>query len=117
MARNPLTRLLEVVGIKDPAKELSPEEMGTLENWKRILSQGEMTIEKIKEFCEYQLTLIEGQFRDTEKTDREKANLTLIHSVYSTMRTVILSPEAEREALEKHLNSLIHSKTLGKLDG
>lgn len=106
---NQLARLLEKIGIKDPAKELSGEERVTLENWKNILAGGEITVDRIREFCEYQIGLLEGKFRDPSKSDREKANLTLVHSVYSAMRGFIVSPKAERESLEKYLNSLIHS--------
>ncbi len=105
--RNTITKYLEKLGIKDPATELSTEEKTTLETWRRILSEGELTIDRIKEFCEYQKTLIESQFRDPSKSDREKANLTLVHSVYSAMLAMITSPKAEREALESYLNTLI----------
>ena len=107
--KNLITQYLEKRGINDPAIDLTPDERITLEGWKKIMSNGEMTVDRIKEFCEYQTGLIEAQFRDPSKSDREKANLTLIYSVYSSVRNMIVSPIAEREALEKHLTSLIHS--------
>lgn len=110
MAKNPVTLWLEKLGIKDPAKELSPDEKVTLENWRRILTEGEITVDRIKEFCGYQIGVIEAQFRDPTKSDREKANLTLVHSVYSAILMIIVSPKAEREALEKYLNTLINSE-------
>lgn len=109
MSSNLVARWLEKIGVKDPAKDLSVEEKATLETWKKILSGGEMSVDRIKQFCEYQISLIENQFRDPAKSDREKANLTMIHSVYSSIRTMIVSPAAERESLEKYLNTLINS--------
>lgn len=107
--KNSIRRYLERLGVKDPTTELNAEEKATLENWRKILSEGELTLEKVQEFCEYQITIIENQFRDPSKSDREKANLTLVHSVYSSIRVLILSPKAERESLENYLNSLINS--------
>lgn len=108
MARNLIREWLEKLNIKDASKELSAEEQVTLNNWRRILSaEGDITVDKIKEFCEIQLVTIETQFRDPGKSDREKANLTLVHSVYSTMKALIVSPRAEREALEKYLSTLV----------
>ena len=107
LGKNPVTRLLEKMGIKDPATELSSEEKATLDNWRKILSEGEITVPAIKNFCDYHLSVIEGAFRDISKTDAEKARLTLLHSVYSGIRDLIQSPKSEREALEKYLTSLL----------
>lgn len=107
--KNTISLYLEKLGIKDPTKDLTSEEKITLESWKRILSGGEISVDRIKEFCEYQLNVIETKFRDAEKSDREKANLTLIHSVYSAIKAIIVSPRAEQESLEKYLNTLIHN--------
>ena len=107
--KNTISLYLEKLGIKDPTKDLSSEEKITLESWKRILSGGEISVDRIKEFCEYQLSIIETKFRDPEKSDREKANLTLIHSAYSSIKAIIVSPKTEQESLEKYLNTLIHN--------
>lgn len=113
MSTHILTKWLNAIGIKDPNKELSTEEKATLETWKRILTEGEVSVDKVKQFCDYQLSVIEMRFRETALSDREKANLTLVHSVYSSLRAAIIAPKAERETLEKYLNTLINSRGQG----
>jgi hypothetical protein len=102
-----LTQFLEKKGIKDP-EELSQDERQVYLEWKRILSDdGEMTVDKIKQFCENQVDVIESKWKDLEYG--KKADLIPYHTCYKLIIGAIDSPKGEREALEKHLNQLISS--------
>lgn len=103
---NILSRLLGKRGIKD-VSELAPEERGTFEEWKRILETEQVSPESLVEFCNGQLTLIEAKFGDVDNSDDKVRRLVLLHSVYASVRNLISSPKAEREALIRYLTSLL----------
>lgn len=88
-------------------EELSDEERGTFEQWNKTLNQGEIKISDIKEFCEAQLKEIEDQFRDNERSAEKTERLATLHSVYSSIRDLVDSPDEQREQLIKYLTSLL----------
>lgn len=88
-------------------EELNHEEKQTFEGWKKILSEGEITVEKIAQFCDFQIKSIEYKFKDLDRTPIVTERLVLLHSVYAAIRDLIKNPKAEKEALEKHLQSLL----------
>jgi hypothetical protein len=91
--------------IKD-INDLDKDEKENLDKWSRILSEGEITVAKISEFCQNQKRLIEAQFLPGLE-DKKAKDLTVLHSVYSALINLITGPKAERESLEKYLNQLI----------
>lgn len=105
-----LTKLLEKRGIKD-VHELDSEEKVNFENWQRILSKEDIEINDISEFCKTQLAVIEQKFKDVSISDTEKARMTLVYSVYASIRDVIGGKRMEREALEKYLVGLLEQST------
>ena len=96
-----LSKLLGKKGIKS-TDQLTPEEAETFDRWNRILSEGEITVGKISEFCQQEINKIESRW--DENAD---ASLIPYHVVYRTIIKVIQSPKAERETLEKYLSNLI----------
>lgn len=98
-----LSRLLQKRGVTE--SELSAEEKIQFDNWKKILSEGELTVSTIKEFCQRQIGIIEGKWKDFEYQNKEK--LLPYHSVYKSILGVIDGPKVERENLEKYLNQLL----------
>lgn len=101
-----LARLLEKMGINDPAN-LSSEEKETLKQWQGVLSSGEVTVDTVKQFCENQIKRIESQWRNLDNPITKNERLIQQHTVYSTFLGLITVPRAEKEALETYLESMI----------
>lgn len=103
-----LDRLLEKRGIKN-TDELSQEEKQDFERWQKILSDGEVTLEKVLTFCDNQISLIEGQWKNLDNSTQKNERLIVAHTIYRAIKNVITSPQAEREVLEKYLQQVIDS--------
>lgn len=105
-----LDKLLEKRGIQD-VTALSPDEKETFEKWDRTLSEGNLTVKKIEDFCKAQMSVIEARWRrevaDNSKEKNEK--LMVMHTVYSTLAALIAAPQTEKENLEKYLKNLLDS--------
>lgn len=89
--------------------ELRPEEQEVYDNWERILSQGEVTVDKIAAFCQSQIGIIETKWNDLDNTNSKNDRLILLHTVYRAILNMIKAPVAERENLEKYLNQLLQN--------
>ena len=101
-----LTKLLTKRGIKDK-ENLSTEEKKDFERWEKILSGGEVTVEKISRFCEAQIQAIETQWKNLDNDTKKNERLTMLHVVYSTIKKAINAPQVERVTFEEYLNQLI----------
>ena len=86
---------------------LSVDEKTDYDRWRKILSEGDITVERIEEFCRSQNSLIESQWRDLNNEHRKNDRLLAMHVVYSSILTAIKAPKIERERLEQYLTSLI----------
>lgn len=101
--QNILSKYLQKVGIVN-IEEATKEEKQTFERYKAILEGSEVTVDKIKAFCQGQIKLIENKCEGVERlTDMQQACL----HVYLNILKAIEAPETERINLEKHLSSLI----------
>jgi len=103
-----LSRLLEKRGIKGP-EELDPEERKDFDQWRRILNKEELTVPDIREFCSYQIGLIEMKWRDNSIENSKKAELIPYHTVYKMILMAIDGPKAARQQVEDQLNQLINN--------
>ncbi len=101
-----LEKLFKKRGITS-INELTSEEKEQFDNWQRILSEGEITVDKIKDFCTLQLGIIKGQMKNMDNMPSKNERLTIYFNVYDTLIALITSPQAERESLEKYLLQLI----------
>lgn len=99
-----LTRLLQRKGINS-LEELDKEEKITFDNYQKILSKKELTIEDLKLFLESQIGIIEGKWKDLNLEQNKKAEMIPYHTTYKTILQAIGSPQSEREALEQFLLS------------
>lgn len=99
-----LAKILQKRGIKE-LKELQPDEKVVYDKWQGILSSGEITPEKIADFCRRQIEVIEKKWMDPlyERRDR----LVDQHVVYKAILSAIVAPSTEKESLEKYLESLL----------
>jgi len=102
---NLLSKILQKKGIKDTS-ELSPEERQDFDRWKAILSK-DVSVETIKDFCKFQISVIENKFATGENTDKQDAFLKASLNVYLNLLKAIEAPKQEREALERYLQDLI----------
>lgn len=102
---NILSKWLFKKGITNP-EELLPEEKVIYDKYRVILSGENISVDKIKEFCEYQVKIIENKFADNPKTDDDTYLKACLH-IYLNILKCIEAPEKEREALEKHLTGLL----------
>ncbi len=103
---NILEKWLAKAGVKN-IEELSPEEKVTYEAYRKILSKDELSLEDFKVFCQSQISVIEGKWKDLNLENTKKAELIPYHTVYKVLEQVISAPKVEREHLEAHLNQVI----------
>lgn len=103
---NLLTKLLQKRGIQKE-DQLSPEEKKTFDNYRFVLTD-EVTVERIKEFCQLQLELLQDTFGDSNNNPTRDANLKALIHVYRTMLKMIQAPDKQREVLELQLNRMIN---------
>lgn len=101
-----LLKLFAKKGIKD-LKELDEEEKATFDNWNKILSKDELTLEDVKVFCQSQIDIIENKWKDLNLENSKKAEMIPYHTVYKTIFQAINSPKNNREMLEQQLNELL----------
>ena len=104
-----LKKLFAKRGITDTTT-LSTEETATYDKWSKVLSDGEITVAKIKQFCDMQIGLIEGKFKDTTRTVAQTERLVIAHSIYKAIIDSIEKPARERENMEQYLNQLLENK-------
>ena len=102
---NILFTILKKKGIKD-ASELTPEERVDFDRWKKILTE-EVTVDTIKEFCKYQITIMESRFASGENTEKQDNFIKASLNIYLNLVKLIESPQIEKENLERYLNELI----------
>jgi hypothetical protein len=100
-----LTTLLRKRGI-ETTKELDADEKLTFDNWDKILSKEELTLEDVKQFCQAQIDTIQGKWQDLNITQANKAELIPYQTIYTLLLRVIASPKSAREQLEQQLISL-----------
>lgn len=105
-----LTKLLKKRGIEDVTK-LSSDEKADFDRFEKILSEGEITVDKIRKFCENQTSVIEKQWRDFGNDPRKNERLIVAHTIYKTLLEAIEAPRSERERLEHYLTSLLEGNT------
>lgn len=103
-----LTRLFKKRGIKS-FEDLDNEEKSTYEQWEKILSKEEFTMEDLKMFCRGQIDTIETKWSDLNLDKDKKASFIPYHTVYKAILRAIDSPKVAREALEKNLIQLIEN--------
>ena len=101
-----LEKLLKKRGIES-LEQLREDEKEVFDRWNKTLSEGEMSLEKIVAFCEGQIRLIEEKWKDLNSPKEKNERLIIYHTVYRSIRDIIIKPISEREALEKYLNTLL----------
>ncbi len=88
-------------------EKLDEEEKKDFERWEKILGEGEISVEKIEQFCKAQISAIEAQWKDMDNGTLKNERLIIAHNIYSTIIRAINSPQVERKSLEEYLNNLI----------
>lgn len=89
--------------------DLKPDERIEYDRWQAIIDGTEVTVEKIREFCKYQVKLIEEKFASGDNTDKQDAFFKASLHIYINILKLIEASEEDRKNLEKHLSSLINS--------
>lgn len=102
-----LTKLLQKRKIDD-FDQLDAEEKATFKQWDQVLSKEKLDVEDIRAYCNSQISVIEGIWRDLKVEQAKKSELIPYHTVYKLISQVIDSPQATRNALEIQLNQLIN---------
>lgn len=101
--------LFKKIGI-EKIEDLSVEEKKDFERWQKTLSEGEVTVDKILEFCRSQVKLIEVQWKNLDNDSKKNDRLIILHTTYSTLINLITGPKSEKESLESYLNQLLQEK-------
>ena len=100
-----LDKILNRRGIKN-ISELSGEEKNTFDKWESVLT-GEITTEKIREFCiQQRAKMIDEELGNFNNSERKDNFIKAIIHVYSKLIKLIDSPEVERKSLERYLDQL-----------
>lgn len=87
-----------------PNEDGSPTELQVFEEWTKILSKEEVTLDDVIKFCSSQISFIESKWSDLSVTSVKKAELIPYHTVYKMLLGSISSPDqSNREQLEKRL--------------
>ena len=102
---NLLSKLLDKRKVK--IDDLSKEEKLDFDRWERILSSGEITLDKIKLFATGQIGTIEANWKNLDNTKEKNEKLITMHCVYKALLESMTANETERETLEKYLIDLI----------
>lgn len=108
MLHSLIQKLLHKRGINS-YDELDVEEKQTFDTWQAVLSKEQLTTEDIKQFCQSQVSVIEGKWKDLSLENAKKAELIPYHSVYKSLLTAIDAPKAAREAIEQQLLQLVNA--------
>jgi hypothetical protein len=87
--------------------ELTVDEKVEYDRWQSIVDGSEVTVEKMKEFCQSQIKLIEGRYASGDTTDKQDVFLRASLHIYLNLLDMINSPEISRVNLEKHLTNLL----------
>ena len=103
---NLLQKWLQKLKIEN-VNELNPEEKETFDRWNLVLSEKEITVEGIKEFCERQLRIIEEQLKNVDNISQKNERLIIYFNIYKALLDLIKSPQAERSSLERNLEQLL----------
>jgi len=98
-----LTKLL--TKRKITKEQLDETERKDFDRWERILSEGEVTVESIGNFCKAQIGAIEAKWKNFENVN--KPELVIAHTIYQTILGALTANKVERESLERYLNNLI----------
>ena len=88
-------------------EDLDPDEKNKFNEWQRVFDESEITVEKVAEFCNNQIVLIENQWKDLSVPKEKIERLVLLHNVYKTLYNLISGPKVGREDLERYLNQLL----------
>ena len=102
-----LSKLLQKRGIEN-IEDLSKEEKTWFDEKQRVLSQNdEISLEDFRKFCQTQIDLIEGQWKNLDNSKEKNERLIGLFTVYSTLKKIIAAPKGERELLEDYLTQLL----------
>ena len=89
---------------------LTTEEKETFDSWESILAPGDLTVEKIAEFCGQQEKLIKAQLKNLDNSTEKNERLILLMTVWSAVQDLINAPDRERESMELFLQQLIDTE-------
>lgn len=103
-----IKKLLNKRGVEDVTK-LSSDEKQDIDRWQKILSEGEITVDKIKAFCDNEIGKIEKNWKDLNNSKEKNERLIIMHTVYSSIIEAIEAPQKQKESLEKYLSQLIEA--------
>jgi len=87
--------------------DLAPDEKAKYDEWQATIDGTEVTVEKLKEFCEKQIKIIEDVYSRAEQTDKKDTMLRASLHVYLNLLKLMESTEAERASLERYLTDLL----------
>lgn len=87
--------------------DLQPEERATLNEWAQSLSQGSLTIEKIRKYLANMRDSIEQELTNCELREKQDIFLKARLKNYMLLEAFLSTPERAREALEKAVGSLV----------
>src|SRR3990167_2136567 len=101
-----LSRILQKRGLSS-VDELDKDEKQTFQEWQAVLTKDELSTQDIRNFCQSQISVVEGKWADLNTSNEKKAEMIPYHTVYKLLLSAIDSPKASLEALEKNLIQLI----------
>lgn len=105
MSDNVLSEVLKKKGIKD-ASELQGEEKETFEQWRKTLTEEPVTVDSIEGFCNYQISYLETQMKELDRSPERTERIVLLHTVYKSILGLITGPKEAKKQLIEYLRTL-----------
>jgi|GEM_PF-1343146 len=97
-----LNQLLNALGITDYSK-LTAEERKTYEEWGKVLSAPELTIEDIRKFVAREKIRANDELFKLDNTREREIFYKVLSHLTAVLDSFIATPSAQRDALRAHL--------------
>ena len=108
-----LQKWLNRLGINS-VDELNEQEKVKFDEWRRIFTTEQVSVDQISAFCTGQISVIEQRWADMTLDNDSKAQLIALHTAYKSILGIISSPLIEKERLERHLSQFLSLQTVIK---
>ena len=102
-----LRKYIKKVTGHDDLQKLSEEEKTTYDKWNAILTTPDATVKQIEELLEELKRKAISDIADPENSTKKDAKTKAMITICESLLVLIQSPRANREQLEKHIDSLL----------
>src|SRR5438270_6485654 len=102
-----LQQLLEKLGITN-FDQLTAEERTTYEQWAKVLTTQDVTIETVKEWLAAERSRANAELLKIDNTKERELFYKVSVRMLDALHVIIATPAAQRESLKSHLKQVFH---------